>query len=108
MKPLHLALGVRDIAETVTDYTHRIGCPPVLVVPGEYALWRTAQLNLSVRRVAEEQVGQLRHLGWEDDTAKGFSNDVDCNGVLWERFDAREQAREIREIWPAVDYDPPR
>lgn len=105
MKPLHLALGVRDIAETVSDYTRRLGQPPVLVVPGEYALWRTDQLNLSVRRVADEQVGQLRHLGWEDPAADGFSSDVDCNGVHWERFNAQEQAREIREIWPAVDYE---
>lgn len=108
MKPLHLALGVRDIGETVTDYTRRIGQPPVLVVPGEYALWRTAQLNLSVRRVADGQAGQLRHLGWEDDSVEGFSSDVDCNGILWECFDAGEQAREIREIWPEVDYTPHR
>lgn len=106
MKPFHLALGVRDIAETVRDYTLRLGSPPVLVVPGKYALWRTAQLNLSVRRVADEQVGQLRHLGWEDDAAEGFSSEIDCNGILWERFDAREQAREIHEIWPEVDYTP--
>jgi catechol 2,3-dioxygenase-like lactoylglutathione lyase family enzyme len=106
MKRLHLALGVRDIAATVTDYSRRLGQTPSLVIPGEYALWRTAQLNVSVRLVDEKQAGQLRHLGWEDDSAEGFSSDVDCNGILWELFDAREQAREIHEIWPEVDYTP--
>ena len=58
----HLAIGVADIAASVEDYSERLQAQPALIVPGEYALWRTAHLNFSVRKVAADQVGQLRHL----------------------------------------------
>lgn len=46
----------------------------------------------------------MRHLGWEDDRADGFTTDTDCNGILWERFAAHHQAAEINEIWPDAHY----
>lgn len=99
MKRFHIAIGVTDIARSVDDYTRRLGCPPSLVVPDEYALWRTSSLNLSIRRTSE-QTGTLRHLGWEDPSAREFATERDVNGILWENFTAEQQTREILETWP--------
>ena len=99
MKRFHLAIGVADIARSVEDYTQRLGCSPCVVVPGEYALWRTSSVNLSIRRTSDEP-GTLRHVGWEDPSATAFTSDTDTNGIVWERFSAEQQSREIREIWP--------
>lgn len=46
MKRIHVALGVSDIEASVIEYTARLGHAPVVVVPNEYALWRTAEVNL--------------------------------------------------------------
>lgn len=106
MKKLHLALGVADIEATVSDYTQRFGQGPDLVIPGTYALWRTAHLNVSVRCTGNDEVGKLRHLGWETDDAESFTSETDCNGILWEHFTAKHQAQEIKEAWPDVAYEP--
>ena len=106
MDKLHIALSTHEIGPTVEDYSRRLGVPPCVHVPGQYALWRTACLNLSVRRDPEQPSGALRHLGWEDADAAEFSEDRDVNGIVWERFSAQQQAAEIREIWPEVDYRP--
>jgi hypothetical protein len=106
MKKLHLALATRDIAATVADYTVRLGCEPSVVVPGEYALWRTPSLNLSVRNDSNCDPGTLRHLGWEDAAAGQFSSEHDVNGILWERFTAGQQAEEIEQVWPGSGYEP--
>ena len=95
-----VAIATHDIAATVQDYSVRLGAQPCVVVPNEYALWRTATLNFSVRQDAACAPGELRHLGWEDDTASGFTTATDCNGILWERFSAAFQAAEINKIWP--------
>lgn len=81
----------------------------MLVVPGEYALWRTETLNFSVRQDSTCPPGTLRHLGWEDDDAPTFTAATDCNGLLWEQFAAHHQAAEIHEIWPGTSYltEPP-
>lgn len=100
MKRFHIAIAVADIECSIDDYSRRLGCPPSVVVPDEYALWRTSSgINLSIRRT-REQVGSLRHLGWEDPSAAEFSTDRDVNGILWERFNTEEQDREILELWP--------
>ncbi|MEZ5541034.1 MAG: hypothetical protein R3F42_03225 [Pseudomonadota bacterium] len=104
MRRIHIALGVNDIASSIADYTRRLGIAPVVVVPGEYALWRTDGLNLSVRYSETGAAGQLRHLGWEDDACEVFTVEVDVNGIAWERFTAMQQAGEIRAIWPDADY----
>ena len=93
MRTLHLALAVSNIEQSVADYSARLGALPVAVVPGEYALWRTATLNLSIRKTSELS-GTLRHLGWEDTGAKESSAETDCNGIIWENFAASHQAQE--------------
>jgi hypothetical protein len=99
---LHLALGVTDIAASVRDYSQRLGAAPQLVVDGEYALWRTQCLNVSIRRA---DVSGLRHLGWEDESAQDFTREPDVNGIVWERFSARQQTQEIRNLWPQASME---
>jgi hypothetical protein len=70
-----------------------------VVVPNEYALWRTPSINLSIRRVDKEP-GTLRHLGWEDSSVARFDTDTDVNGIAWEHLSLEQQAREILETWP--------
>lgn len=106
MRRIHIALGVADIAASVADYTRRLGAAPVVVVAGEYALWRTEALNLSIRRVEGAAVGSLRHLGWEDAACEAFTVETDTNGIAWERFSAAQQAGEIRATWPGTGYAP--
>lgn len=106
MKKLHIAISTDKIAETVADYTKRLNTEPCLVVPGEYALWRTDNLNLSIRQDATATPGSLRHLGWEEPAATEFTQDTDVNGVVWELFNAHHQAEEINELWPEVGYQP--
>lgn len=105
MRRLHIAIAVADINASVKDYSTRLGQEPALVVPHEYALWRLPHLNLSIRRTTEG-IGMVRHLGWEDDDAATFSTDIDVNGIFWETFSARQQAEEIRKIWPQIRYEP--
>lgn len=102
MRKLHIAIGVSDIARSVKDYTQRLGAKPVTVIPNEYALWRTTHVNFSIRKV-KKGAGSLRHLGWEDSSAKRFSKTSDCNGVVWELFTAALQEQEIESIWPCTN-----
>jgi catechol 2,3-dioxygenase-like lactoylglutathione lyase family enzyme len=97
---IHVALGVPDVAASVADYSRRLGCRPSVVVPAEYALWRTDGLNLSIRRTAGR--ARLRHLGFEDPAARSFTKDLDVNGITWELFTASEQLNEIFAAWPAA------
>jgi hypothetical protein len=107
MLRFHLALSVADIDDSVRDYSARLGCAPTVVVPNEYALWRTETLNFSIRRVASEEAGALRHLGYEDPSAPRFESQCDVNGILWERFTAEQQRDEIQTIWPSArDHSP--
>jgi catechol 2,3-dioxygenase-like lactoylglutathione lyase family enzyme len=105
MRTLHLALAVSNIEQSVADYSARLGVLPVVVISGEYALWRTATLNLSIRKTSEPP-GTMRHLGWEDAEASEFSTETDCNGITWEKFAAIDQAQEINAIWPNANYKP--
>ena len=106
MRKLHLAISTDKIDETIEDYSKRFGVQPCSTIPGEYALWRTEALNVSVRQDPTCTPGSLRHLGWEDPTATEFSKDTDVNGIVWERFAALHQAEEINEIWPDANYQP--
>ncbi len=106
MKKIHIAIASANIEETVKDYSKRLGCAPCLVVKGEYALWRTESMNLSVRHGTPDESGKLRHLGWEDSEVSAFTQDTDVNGILWEHFNAFNQAEEIKELWPDTDYRP--
>ncbi len=96
---LHIALSVESIARSVDDYSRRLGQKPSVVVPGEYALWRTEALNFSIRKV-DKGAGELRHLGWEDAAAGEFSKETDVNAIVWERFTEAQQLAEIDDLWP--------
>lgn len=102
MRKLHIALGVGDITASVEDYSERLQAQPSLVVPDEYALWRTPALNFSIRKVTDDAVGQLRHMGWEDPEVHAFTQDVDCNGITWECFSLSQQLDEIALAWPGA------
>jgi len=106
MKKLHIAISTDNIAKTIEDYSHRIGAQPCAIVEGEYALWRTNTLNISIRQDSKCKPGELRHLGWEDPLASEFTAETDVNGILWERFNAQQQAAEINETWPGTNYEP--
>ncbi len=106
MKKLHLAISTNNIEETVKDYSKRLSAEPCLCVANEYALWRTDSLNISIRRDSENASGSLRHLGWEDSTVDEFTQDTDINGIVWESFNAQNQADEINDIWPESNYRP--
>ena len=94
MKRFHIALAVADLDASISDYSKRLGQPPQAVVLGRYAMWRTGQLNFSIKQ-QPERAGQLRHVGFEDDGARGFSSDADVNGIPWERFSAVAQDLQI-------------
>jgi S-methylmethionine-dependent homocysteine/selenocysteine methylase len=97
----HLALGVADLAAPIADYSAWLGLEPECVVPGEYALWRTEGLHVSIRVVRAAEAGQLRHLGWEEPEAAAMGTSVDVNGILWERFSCAAQRQEIEALWGA-------
>jgi catechol 2,3-dioxygenase-like lactoylglutathione lyase family enzyme len=99
----HIALGVPDVARSVSEYSVRLGLAPTVHVANEYALWRTDQVNFSIRRV--DGPAALRHLGLEDPTAASFSEETDVNGIVWERFTAEEQLVEIWRYWPTATPD---
>ena len=106
MNKLHISISTDKIEETIADYSARLGMQPCSSIPGEYALWRTESLNVSVRQDPTCKAGSLRHLGWEDSSASEFTQDIDVNGIVWERFTAQHQADEINEIWPQAKYQP--
>ena len=106
MNKLHIAIATRNIEESINDYTVRLGMAPCSFVLNEYALWRTESLNVSIRQDLTCKPGELRHLGREDSSAQEFSQDVDVNGIVWERFSAQQQADEINEIWPEANFSP--
>jgi catechol 2,3-dioxygenase-like lactoylglutathione lyase family enzyme len=94
MKRFHIALAVANLDESISDYSRRLGQLPSAVVPGQYAMWRTDLLNFSINE-KPEKAGQLRHVGFEDDAAQGYSSSFDVNGLEWELFFAAEQDARI-------------
>lgn len=99
MKRLHLAIGVKNIGDSINDYQKRLNTKPVVTIKDEYALFRTSSLNLSIRKVEEQKLG-LRHLGWEGEMYSGFTEEVDSNGFTWEHFRKEDQIKEILDVWP--------
>jgi len=99
IKRIHIAISTDDIAASVEDYSKRLAADPVYVVPGEYALWRTDLVNLSIRKCGTAGE-RLRHLGVEDSDAQAMSTSTDCNGILWEHFSSNDQDQEIVDVWP--------
>ena len=105
MKRIHVALAVSKLDDAIADTRARLGVEPCVVVPGTYALFRTASVNLSLTENAE-QAGRLRHLGVEDPEAPTFSSNPAPDGFVWERFTAEQQADEINTWWPEANYTP--
>ncbi|MEM9451568.1 MAG: hypothetical protein AAGA75_23960 [Cyanobacteria bacterium P01_E01_bin.6] len=106
MHKLHIAISTDKIEDTIKDYSHRLGHEPCSFIPGEYALWRTESLNVSIRHDPSSPPGTLRHLGWEDASASAFTQETDVNGIIWERFNPQHQADEINDLWPQANYQP--
>ncbi len=109
MKRFHIALAVADLDASIADYSNRLGQPPQALVYGIYAMWRTDILNFSIRQ-QPEKAGQICQLGFEDDSAQGFSSSTDVNGIAWERFSTLEQDLQIIAtfgvpVHPAVERD---
>jgi len=102
---VHLAVAVANIETSVEEYSRLLGARPVVIVPGQYALWRTTELNFSIRRT-DDAAGTVRHVGFERDDALEFTKHVDANGLVWETFNRFDQAKEIASLWPHVPYDP--
>lgn len=102
---IHIAISVKDIKTSIKEYNNFLNCSPVLIIADEYALYRTKELNLSLRKTKDEP-GVVRHLGFESDKHKGFSTFTDSNGVLWELFDKETQAKEINDYWTNAQYQP--
>lgn len=98
MKRFHIALAVKDLGTSIDDYSKRLGQEPNAVVPGKYAMWRTDLLNFSINEMPE-RTGELRHIGFEDDDAQGFSSIPDVNGIEWELFSAKDQDERIVEMY---------
>ncbi len=106
-KKFHLALGVENISLSIQEYTQRLGQSPQIIIPDEYALWRTDTLNVSIRKAPASEAGHLRHLGWELEETPAFFSEIDCNHIPWEYFSATQQVSEIQKAWPDCDFSSP-
>lgn len=91
---VHVALGVTDLPSAVDDYTRLLGREPELVIPDAYALFRTRELNLSLRVTAGE-AGQVRHLGFELDEPTPFEaiSGIPCTNLRSFRRGRRRVSR---------------
>ena len=103
MKKIHIALAVKNLESSINEYSRRLGSRPVVIVEGQYALWRTTEVNLSISE-KPDQAGQLRHLGFEDPEATQMRAEYDINGLMWEQFTAEQQRDEILQHYPQADY----
>ena len=98
MKRFHIALAVANLDNSIADYSLRLGEEPTVVVSDKYAMWRTDTLNFSINQIPD-RAGQLRHVGFEDESVQGFSSDFDTNGLEWELFSPQAQDQKIVEIY---------
>ena len=98
MKRFHIALAVENLDSSIADYSLRLGQNPTVVVSDKYAMWRTDTLNFSINQIPD-RAGQLRHVGFEDESVQGFSSNYDTNGLEWELFSPQAQDKKIVEIY---------
>ena len=98
MKRFHIALAVANLDNSIVDYSLRLGEEPTVVVSDKYAMWRTDTLNFSINQIPN-RAGQLRHVGFEDESVQAFSSDYDTNGLEWELFSPQAQDQKIVEIY---------
>lgn len=97
-KKFHISLAVKNLEQSIEEYSQKLGSSPQVVIPGEYALWRNDSLNFSIR-VDPNASETLRHLGFEIDHCEKFSAKKDGNNILWEEFDWELQKKEIEEAF---------
>ena len=98
-KRVHIALSVKNLQESINDYTKRLGVNPSFIANDKYALFRTDTINLSITQNIDT-VCSLRHLGFEDDETTEFQEEIDVNGIKWEKFNQQQQENEIMEFYP--------
>ena len=98
MKRFHIAIAVANLDNSIADYSLRLGEEPTVVVSDKYAMWRTDTLNFSINQIPD-RAGQLRHVGFEDESVQGFSSEFDTNGLEWELFSPQAQDQKIVEIY---------
>ncbi len=97
MKRFHISIAVSDFAASLAEYTKRLGCEPILLVEGRYALWKTDLLNFTISCKEGQQAGVIRHIGFEDAAEKNFREEMDVNGITWEYFSSEGQMQEVKE-----------
>ncbi|MFO0388692.1 MAG: hypothetical protein ACK502_03100 [Alphaproteobacteria bacterium] len=97
MKRFHISIAVSDFATSVADYSNRLGCKPVVLVEGRYALWKTDLLNFTISCKEGQQAGVVRHIGFEDAAERALREEKDVNGIVWEYFSSEAQMQEARE-----------
>jgi len=95
MKRFHISISVDDLEASIADYSARLGCAPGVVVAGRYARFRTETLNFTLSCKPGQPGGIIRHLGFEDPSVSGFSEETDRNGIVWESFSLHTQNDEI-------------
>ena len=103
MQKLHIALAVKDLEKSISEYNQRLGCKPIAVAESRYALWRTDILNLSITQSFED-AGNVRHLGFEDCNVFKMFSEKDIDGFVWEYFTAEHQRQEILKYYPNINY----
>lgn len=101
MKKFHISIAVRNLEESIQEYSQKLECKPCVVVFKKYALWRTDILNFSISQ-KPEIAGHIRHIGFENSDAKTFTEIHDCNGLMWEEFTAEIQIKEIEEVYGKI------
>ncbi len=102
MKRFHISIAVAHFDSALADYSQRLDCQPCALEPGRYALWRNDILNFSISCKPGQEAGRVRHIGFEDDAAAGFSEETDSAGLTWEYFTQAAQLAEIREKFPTA------
>jgi len=98
MKKFHTSIAVKNLQESIEKYSRKLECQPCVVIAEKYALWRTEGLNFSVSQ-KPEIAGHVKHIGFENPNAQKFTEEHDCNGIMWEEFTAAMQINEIEEVY---------
>ncbi len=98
MKNFHISPAVKNIQESVVEYSAKFGFEPQIVIDDKYALWKMEALNFLIS-CKSEIAGQMRHLGFENPQAQSFATSTDCNGILWEDFTEQMQKEEIETFY---------
>lgn len=100
MKRFHISIAVSDFAAALADYSQRLQAVPCVVSAGRYAQWQTECLNFTISCKPGQKAGQVRHIGFEDDTAAGMREELDTAGLTWEYFHPDAQMEEVRRKFP--------